>query len=145
VGETPVTLADGTSKPISKLQIGDAVKGRGGINHVISLQSHKTREAIYSFNGGKAFVTGGHPFWTQDGWKAIDPSLTPKEKHGVQTKKLEVGDTLYLDSGEKLVVKTIDTEADGQEREVFNPSMDGDETYHANGLLVHNKNSNPCN
>jgi hypothetical protein len=137
-------MADGSRKPISALEIGDAVKGHSGINHVVSLQSHKTNEPIYGFNGGAAFVTGGHPFWTQDGWKAIEPSLTPTENHNVETKKLEIGDTLYLETGETEILRSIDEQEGRKEREVFNPSMDGDGTYYSDGFLVHNKIAPTC-
>jgi len=134
-------MADGSKKPISDLQIGDAVRARDGINHVVRLPSHITSEPIYGFNGVEAFVTGGHPFWTQEGWKAIDPSLTPKENHGVKTSKLEVGDRLFLDNGDTLIVTSIDTSNELGTQEVFNPVVDGDNTYYANGYLVHNKSS----
>ncbi len=139
VGETPVTMADGTVKRIDELQIGDAVRGRSGINHVLRTTVHTTDETLYGFNGGKAFVTGGHPFWTQDGWKAVDPSLTAKEYHNVTTAKLEVGDTLFLDDGATLVIASIDQDNSGGMQQVFNPVMNGDNTYYANRFLVHNK------
>lgn len=138
---TPVLMADGDTKPISDLQIGDAVRGKDGVNHVVRLPSHITNEPIYGFNGDEAFVTGGHPFWTQEGWKAIDPSLTPKEHHGVKTTKLEVGDRLSMDNGEAFIVTSIDSNNELGTQEVFNPVVDGDNTYYANGYLVHNKSS----
>jgi len=28
---------------------------------------------LFGFNNGKPFFTSSHPFWSQHGWKAIDP------------------------------------------------------------------------
>jgi hypothetical protein len=80
-----ITMANGSTKPIRDLAVGDMVRGKSGINRVIAIPKRHTEQTIYGFNGGKAFVTGGHPFYTREGWKAIDPSLTPSEKHNVRT------------------------------------------------------------
>ena len=137
--DATITMADGTTKLISKLEVGDAVKGHNKINHVILLfLLASSDQAVYSFNGGKKFVTGGHPFYTAQGWKAIDPSLTPTEGHNVKTTALKVGDVLLLDTGKPYVVNSIEREESGA-HDIFNPKMDGDHTYYANGLLVHNK------
>ena len=140
LGDVMVTLADGSSKPISWLQAGDAVLGRDhAVNHVLSLPTLQTAQTLYGFNGGPAMVTGGHPFWTKDGWKAIDPRLTPVEKHGVKTKQLKVGDALFLDNGRKLTVRSIDPYRSEKLHEVYNPMVDGNNTYYADHMLVHNK------
>jgi len=139
LGDVTVTLADGSTKLMTELKPGDAVRGKTRTNKVISVPSHTNSGAIYGFNGGKAFVTGGHPFWTKDGWKAIDPALTPVEKHNVKTTKLQVGDELWLSDGKRLKITSIDAHDMGSQQ-VYSPVMDGDHTYYANGILVHNKN-----
>jgi len=138
LGDTRVTLSDGSSKAVTELKEGDEVFGKGQVNRVKSVAVRQTSERIYGFNGGKKFVTGGHPFWTQDGWKAIDPSLTSLEFHSVHTEKLVIGDELWLKDGNRLKIRSIDTEDPG-EHTVYSPLVDGDHTYYADGLLVHNK------
>ena len=138
LSDVMVTMADGSTKLISELQAGDAIRGYTQINHVLVVPTHQSDQAIYGFNGGKKFVTGGHPFYTKQGWKAIDPALTPTDGHNVKTTTLKVGDTLLLDNGKPLKIRSIEREESG-DHELFNPSVDGDHTYYANGILVHNK------
>jgi len=137
LGDTPITLADGSTKTVTELKPGDVLRGKTRDNAVLYVPSHLTHEAIYGFNGSKPFVTGGHPFWTKNGWKAIDPALTPSERHGVKTTKLQVGDELWLSNGKRLKITSIDAHDMGSQP-VYNPGVDGDHTYYANGMLVHN-------
>ena len=140
-----ITMADGSQKIITDLEIGDAVRGHTQINHVLKLADFTSDQPVYGFNGGRKFVTGGHPFYTTKGWKAINPRLTPKEGHNVKTTKLKVGDKLLLASGKSFKILSIDKEESG-EHELYSPVMDGDHTYYADGYLVHNKTQNggPC-
>lgn len=140
-----ITLADGSTKPIAELQIGDRVKGQDGINTVTATPSYEVTERLYGFNSGEKFVTGGHPFMTTEGWKAIDPSraAAPTEAHGITPTKLELGDTILMEGGGEFTVRSIDP-TEPQRRRVYNPSMDGDNTYFANGLLAHNKYCCDC-
>src|SRR5690606_20167542 len=113
-----ITMSDGRKKPINALKTGDVVRGRNGGNRVIETANYKVSTRIYSFNGGKAFVTGGHPFWTRDGWKAIEPQLTAVERHGVETGQLKVGDELLLEDGSRFVITRIETDGTLVERHV---------------------------
>lgn len=140
LGDVTVTLADGSTKPMTELKQGDVVRGKKHDNTVLAVPNHVNAGTIYGFNGGKPFVTGGHPFWTKDGWKAIDPSLTlaDDERHGVKAAKLQIGDKLWLSNGKRLEITSIDAH-DADPSQVFNPVVSGDHTYYANGILVHNK------
>jgi hypothetical protein len=139
--DTLITLADGSQKKVRELKTGDEVRGHTGTNRVVRVPTFKNDQAIYGFNGGEKFVTGGHPFYTKEGWKAIDPSLTSTEGHAVKTTKLQPGDRLLLSDGEPFTIKTIDAEKSGA-HELYNPIMDGDHTYYAAQFLVHNKDEN---
>lgn len=139
LGEVAVTMADGSTKRIDQLEVGDRVQGKNGVNRVTATRDRATGEALYSFNDGEPFVTAGHPFWTDGGWKAIDPSKTPKEKHGVPIGKLEIGDVLLRPDGTRYTLHAIRRHQPADRNRVYNPSMDGDHTYYADGFLVHNK------
>jgi hypothetical protein len=143
LGHTQITLEDGSKVRVDRLKAGDRIRAQDGINVVSAIPTRSVDEKIYSFNSGKAFVTGGHPFWTKDGWKAVDPSLTPKERHNVESSKLEVGDALFLEDGSKFTIESIQSE-EGRGRTVYSPMVDGDHTYYANTFLVHNKNFAAC-
>jgi len=140
VKEAQITMADGSHKPISELKVGDKVKGEKGINTVLQLVVRQKHETLYGINGSKPFVTSGHPFKTQDGWKAMEPSMTKAEGHAVTTTKLEVGDTLYLEDGSTVIITSIDPHPQGDMFQTYSPVVDGDNTYYSNGFLVHNKN-----
>lgn len=136
--ETLITMADGTQKPIKDLKVGDILKGETQNNTVLKAPIIDKKGKLYGFNGGTPFVTEGHPFKTTDGWKAINPSQTPLEGHTVKVTDLEVGDFIIREDGTKYEIREIN-EAKAQKLRVYNPSLDGDNTYYADGYLVHNK------
>jgi hypothetical protein len=138
LGDTYITMADGAQKQVRDLKPGDRVKGQTRINTVLHVPNYDTHQALYSFNGEKAFVTAGHPFMTTDGWKAIDPDMTPEESHNILVGKLEIGDSLITEDGSAYVIESID-KADMGTMRVYNPMLNGDHTYYVNGKLVHNK------
>ncbi len=138
LGDVLITMADGSKKHVEDLVPGDLVQGQSRINHVLRIPHHKTRQLFYGFNGEKPYVTGGHPFMTQDGWKAIKPGQTSKEAHRVIVGQLRSGDHLITHDGSDFIIQNINKANLGQ-RQIYNPVLDGDHTYYANGRLVHNK------
>ncbi len=136
--DVKITMADGSTKPIKDLQVGDEVRGKNGINRVTSTPNFDSDKKIYGFNGGTKFVTAGHPFYTKDGWKSIDPAETPGDGHTIAVTKLKVGDELLHEDGTPFRILSIEGEDQGTNH-VYNPTMDGDNTYYADGLLAHNK------
>lgn len=67
--DTKVLMADGTNKNIQDVKIGDVLKGESTDNKVLGLQRPKLNErTLYSFNGGRYFVTAEH-----DSVKAVAP------------------------------------------------------------------------
>ena len=135
---TLVTLANGKSKAIQELQVGDQVIGKDGINNVLKLRIRKYKGLVYSINNSNHFVTGGHPFMTKEGWKAfnldIAKSLNP-DLHFVGT--LKEGDILIKANGKTEVLTKYSSRM--EETTVYNLKVDGDSTYYADGYLVHNK------
>jgi hypothetical protein len=63
-----------------------------------------------SFNNEKPFFTSCHPFWTQHGWKAIDPEGAKTENTWLMVGQLKEGDFVrkikYHDRNSKSVVHT---------------------------------------
>lgn len=137
--DTKVVMADGTNKNIQDVKIGDVLKGETTDNKVLGLQLPKlNKRRLYSFNGGRYFVTAEHPLKTIDGWKSIDPKKTDEENIGITVTELKVGDTLITESG-NVLLKTIDSKNDKVDTQLYNFNLDGDHTYYADGYLVHNK------
>ena len=135
ISDTLITMADGTEKLISSIEIGEKVKSEIGESTVLDIQIHKGNFEAYSFNGKKSFVTAEHPFKTTEGWKAINP-ITTLEKHKIESKTLNLGDILYkIDKNE--TIETIEKEEITYET-VYNLVLDNEHVYYANGYLVHN-------
>jgi hypothetical protein len=140
VADTLVELANGTSKNIQDVKVGDILKGEKTNNKVLGLHRPELNGKLYSFNGGRYFVTEEHPFKTTDGWKSINPEKTQLENIGITVTTLRVGDTLITDKG-NVLLKTISSKDGKDNTELFNFILDGDHTYYADGYLVHNKTS----
>ncbi|MFH1375672.1 MAG: Hint domain-containing protein, partial [Patescibacteria group bacterium] len=99
---------------------------------------------LYSFNGGGFFVTGEHPFMSKEGvWKSIDPQATLRENPQLVVEQLEIGDVLLTQDGE-VEIKQIDFESADPETPLYNFVLGGNNTYYADGYLVHNKCSPSC-
>ena len=154
-------MADGTSRPIEHIRAGDLVLGNAGrVNRVTEVHLPLLgQRPLYALNGSGYFVTAGHPFMTEEGWKAIDPSATPAEHAGLNVGRLTVGDRLLalmgaavpVGGGKASSVEAVDVRIEAVElqslvgqsadraTQLYNLRLDGDHTYFANDLLVHNK------
>ena len=131
-------------KNIEDVKVGDIVVGENGNNTVKELYITTVGERLlYSLNGGAYFVTQEHPFMTKDGWKAINPKKSYWEMPdvGIDITPLKVGDILILEN-EEIELKTIDWEVSPDDQVVYNLMLDGDNTYYADGYLVHNMSKN---
>ncbi|NIA67727.1 hypothetical protein HBA54_03910 [Pelagibius litoralis] len=156
--ETRVLMADGSEKPICEIVPGDSVLGGNGrMNRVVAVERPGLGERkLFAFNGGEAFVTAEHPFLTPAGWKAIDPIATADENPTLKVARLAVGDLLMaaLPAGAEsqgnlalvaevvtrpLPLERIESVSADPAMLVYNLLLDGDHSYIANGLIVHNK------
>lgn len=144
IAGTMVTMADGSTKPIEELKIGDQVKGQTQINTVTGIEKPLlgTRK-LYSINASKGFVTSEHPFMTKEGWKSFDPAETAKENPDLKVGKLAVGDVLITLDGE-VIIEKFKAISDSRDIVTYNPLLNGDNTYYADGYLVHNKMGDNC-
>jgi outer membrane immunogenic protein len=165
---TPVLMADGTSRPIATVKVGDEVMGEdGAVNRVVAIETPALgSRGLYAFNGGPAFVTPEHPFMTRDGWKSMAPDATFAENNSFRAGKLKTGDELVqvqsLETrdrpvsvvlggamkapGADVLVETRFSRLESATRHdgdpfmtVYNLRLDGNHTYFANNYLVHNK------
>ena len=144
---TQVTMADGSTKNIEEVKIGDKIRGNSGINTVLGFHRPILEGDLYSFNGGDYFVNDDHPFMTTDGWKSLNPAKTALI-HGLDlnTTLLKEGDIMITDKGE-IKLEKISRKSVLGSTQLYNFNLDGDHTYYADGYLVHNKlgwTSNPC-
>lgn len=132
---TLITMADGTEKTISSIEVGDKVKSEIGESTVLNIQIHEGEYSVYSFNNGKPFVTAEHPFKTIDGWKAIDP-ISTFEKHQKASTVLNLQDIVYKLNGTE-IISSIEKGFTTYPK-VYNLSLDNEHVFYANEYLVHN-------
>jgi hypothetical protein len=144
---TLITLADNSKRVIEDIVIGDAVLGLNGINYVLGYDRPLLVDSfragnLYGFNGLEKFVTSEHPFMTKQGWKSIDPInaiIYEPKLIDLNIGLLEIGDEILTENGSYITVDSIEHYKDQPQQIVYNLILDGDHTYYANGLLVHNK------
>jgi hypothetical protein len=160
VAGTRVAMADGTSKPIEFVAPGDRVLGRDGrVNRVLAVARPVLGDRrLYALNGGTPFVTAGHPFLTDEGWKSIDPAATATEVPGLRVGRLAPGDRLIAlqvavpalvgvsapdDAIEirqsPILLSGIAGHAADPATALYNLRVDGDHSYVADDLIAHNK------
>ena len=132
-------MANGSSKTISSIEIGEKVKSEKGESTVLDIQIHEGDFEVYSLNDSKPFVTPEHPFKTIDGWKAIDP-ITTLEKHQISSTTLNLNDILIKLKGQELIKKI--EKGKYNYSKVYNLMLDNEHVYYANGYLVHNEKIN---
>jgi len=136
-------------KPIEDVKIGDILVGEdSSINKVLEYDCPLLGDRlVYSVNDSKPFVTAEHPIKTTKGWKSISPTATKADSEEVfkllqfaedDSTTLSVGDTLVTINGEECI-KCITATTMSASTQLYNFKLDGNNTYYANGYLVHNK------
>lgn len=113
------------------------VDQNGDSCQILNFRRIETTDNIYSINGSDPFVTGGHPFLTTDGWKCADLSRGTDTYPGLELTQLAVGDVLLKHNGEQETI--TDITGSSSTETVYIVDVDGDDTYIANGYIVHNK------
>ncbi len=144
---TSVQMGDGSYKEISTIEIGEFVQGETQLNEVLGMEIHDfVGRELFSINGGEFFVTSEHPFKTTEGWKAIDPLWLKEEDRNLYDRLnpevLMVGDVLLTENGED-VIESLTSKLITEEIKVYNLMLNGDNTYYADGYLVHNRKLEP--
>lgn len=131
-----VTMADGSTKRIQDVVVGDSVKGQSGINTVLENNVSRVEARLYAMNSHSHFVTDTHPFLTTEGWKSFNPAVTNEMHPGLDVTKLEVGDELVTEAGNETLSRASKLY---KMTPIFNLNVDGDDTYIVSGFVVHNK------
>jgi hypothetical protein len=148
IAGTKITMSDGTLKNIENIVVGDKVKGHKNDNEVIKLDpTLLANRKLYSFNNNEHyFFTSEHPFMTEEGWKSIKPEKT-KERDGVELYnqlkgELKIGDKLVTDKGLIEITDIKSKEINKPDMPLYNFNVSNDNSYIADGYVVHNKGGN---
>lgn len=134
-GETRVLMADGSTKPISQVEVGDVVlaedpeTGERGPREVTRLWVHGDTLVELEIDGELITTTKDHPFWnhTDSEWQRVDG--------------LGEGDLVLTADGEFLAVDGL-VAGSAQRGLAYNLTVDGIHTYYVgiggDEVLVHN-------
>lgn len=134
---TLVRMADGTTLPIVKVNIGDRVRGKDRINEVIGIDAPLLENRpLIGFNDSDPFTTWDHPFWDGETWRCVKPDSRASTSD-LHVEKLNVGDRIVTEDGD-IVLAQIARERADTETQLYDLKLDGDHTYFANGYLAHN-------
>jgi len=152
VAGTLVLTSDGTTKPIEKINIGDTVKTvntnimalENSIVQNISSPFHDDIVNISFEDGTSNSNTFDHSYYIKNkGWSSYKPKLT-NEHYQIKAQQLEIGDTvLKYANGTLEGLKIIEISENIGEKQTYNIfTGDGNTSYFANGILVHDESVN---
>jgi Pretoxin HINT domain len=133
-GETRVLMADGTTKPIDEIRVGDEVlaqdpeTGERSARKVTHLWVHDDEYVRLEIDGSSVLTTANHPFWddTDQRWERAD--------------ELSIGDMVLTADGHRVRVGHLQSVAG--HGAAYNLTVEGLHTYHVLvghvAVLVHN-------
>ena len=140
--DTKVSLADGSSKPIKELAVGDTVKSSDGktaiIERVVKLDWKAL--ALYSINDGALKLTADHPVMTTKGWRSVDLKASQNaanyKRYGLESvDTLQIGDVIVTETG-NITVSRIMPEPVIKNGISYNLKLKGADSFYANNILV---------
>jgi len=149
VAGTQIAMADGSYKNIEDVALGEVVLGKDSAHNTVleflRPTLGETGATMMAFNGGAPFMTSDHPVWIHEqGWKSFDPDMT-YNKYKMTVGKYAVGDVVETQDGSGFVIDSIEEYSDqDQQQVIYNFKLDGNNTYIANNLVVHNKGTGGC-
>lgn len=151
VAGTQIEMADGTTRSIEDITIGDEVlswnteSNEIGAGVVIDTYKPMHRGLVFlDFGSTSTTNTADHPFWVKGkGWCSISPKQTIEryETFGKSDiKPLLVGDVCYqLKNGHLTEITLESTTQQVGRTQTYNIKVENTSTYFANEILVHNK------
>jgi len=147
IAGTQILMANGNSKNIEDVKIGDLVKTVNTENMqiennpVLELTSPiHNKMIILEFEDAINTNTFDHPYFIKNkGWASYKPALTLK-RYKIKTNQLEIGDTAYFfDEGLK-ESKLLSIKEKITKTQTYNlHDVFENNNFFANGILVHNK------
>jgi hypothetical protein len=144
-----VAMADGTSKPIEDVKVGDEIltfdesKMAQATGRVGALK-RPLRDALCHIlfsDGTLATPTPDHPLFTTDGWKSVDPEAGTVS-YGHEVGKLAEGDMVLSQSGLYKMVTSITT-VHGEFQTYTLKEVSPIPNFYCQGVLAHNSTPTP--
>ncbi len=139
---TEMTMSNGSTTKVEDVGLLDTLLGVDGkVNRVEGIHNKVVgNRKIVSINKSKFFCTEDHPLKTKDGWKAVNAKMCIQNYPdlNIVNEDLAVGDEIETADG-SIVVNEITTKEVSSDTPIWNFTLDGDHTYIAEGLVLHNK------
>ena len=142
-----VLMADGTTKNIEEIAVGDEVislneeTGEFISQRVTrTVVKHNSDDLVYVnlSNGTRIGMRAYHPLLTTEGWKSLRPELAETMMEaGMKVEMIEVGDTL-IGYEENVTIVSIETRPEIENYDTYNFSVEGFHNYIVNGVVAHN-------
>eukprot|EP00794_Sanderia_malayensis_P009481 gene9481-biopygen7824 len=149
VAGTIVSLENNRCVTIEHLQENDRIVGWHGKTGIVSSEKQgltaQKQIMAFGFNDDVPFFMACHPFWTQDGWRAIDPSVAKMENEWLDIGQIQPGDHVRkiksINNGnieyEWVKIDRIGTKLYPAGTRFYGVhTREGPRSYHANGYLV---------
>ena len=139
-GDTEVLMADGTTKPIAEIEVGEHVwavdpeTGESGPRMVVGTWPHKDTLLEFTVDGGSVTTTEDHHFWneTDNDWQ--------------ETKHIDEGDYLLTADGDVIEAGKLDWST-AHHADAYDLTIDDIHTYFVqvgyDEVLVHNTSCPP--
>lgn len=148
VAGTKIYMADGTTKNIEDIQIGEYIiayndeKQSFEPKRVNDAYAHPDTPKLLEIslsNGIILGITPSHPILTTQGWKSRDIANTRYE-HEMEVDWLNIGDTVisYVENAKVVSIRNINIP---EHYNTYNIEVDECHTYLADGIVVHNAES----
>lgn len=144
---TYITLPDGIKMLIEEVKVKNEIltyneeyeENEIGIVKAL-IQPFAVNLILLDFADGTSIqCTPEHPFWIIDkGWSSFDPS-TSLQLHDLEVSQLIEGDIALNEFDKQVVIEGITEISYDKPIKVYNLEIEGNHTYYANGILVHNK------
>jgi uncharacterized membrane protein YgcG len=144
VAGTQIAMADGSTKSIENVALGEVVVGKDGAHNTVleflRPTLGETGATLIAFNSSEPFMASDHPVYVKgQGWCSFDPKMT-YSKYSMTVRKYAVGDIIETQDGAGFEIVSIEEYSNQpQDQTIYNFSLDGNNTYIANNLVVHNK------
>ncbi len=139
-----ILMANGSSKPIEQLKIGDQVmsvnpkNGQRTPSTILELDSPTHHNLVkISFNNGSSLTcTADHPLLNADGhWTSFDPEKTRSAYRYDHVKRLQIGSKLFSEQHTEIMITNI--EVLPQQQPTFTiVRLDRNQSFIANGIVV---------
>ena len=145
-----ILMADGTTKNIEDVQVGDMVMSLNEDTGEFTSQrvsgtiiNEYSTDLVYVHlsNGVRIGMRAYHPLLTTEGYKSLRPEEALQD--GVEASLLEIGDTL-IGYGENVTVIDIEEREHIPNYKTYNLSIEGYHNYVVEGVVAHNAVGCPC-